>query len=65
MTYLCKKISLSEAVDFPDQVYQLLSVVAPNISATEIVACLEEVTKIDDVSDDKNDSFILGDFLNF
>ena len=62
LTYLCKKIS-SEAADFPHQVYQLLSVVDPNISAAEIVACLEEVTKIDDLPDDEDDSFILGIFL--
>ena len=65
LTYLCKKISLSEAADFPDQVYQLLSVIAPNIAASDIVACLEEVTKIDDVLDDEDDSCMLGDFLKF
>ena len=60
LTYLCKKIS-SEA-DFPDQVYQLLSVVDPNISAAEIEKCLKNAIKIDDVSDDGDNSFMLGIF---
>ena len=65
LTYLCKKISSLQAADFPDQVYQLLSVVTPNISATEILAYLEKATKIDDTSDDGDNSIILGDFLKF
>ena len=63
LTYLCQMVSSSEFTDFPDQVYQLLSNVAPNVSAADITSCLEEVTRIDDQANDDIDYVVNGDFL--
>ncbi|XP_076815738.1 E3 ubiquitin-protein ligase rnf213-alpha-like isoform X2 [Clavelina lepadiformis] len=61
LTYLCKQLAKVDDNDISDQIYTLLASVVEGVNYDQIMDCLDEATRIDDVEQEEEVSIILDE----